>query len=103
MDERIKNHISKYSEVQGWGKVETDGDILEILRGENNLHREEVDRRRWWNVYQYTVEIDGMLIGYDYAEANRDESVYDLGYEFDPSTVCEMEKKEKTVIIYVPK
>ena len=55
------------------------------------------------NLEVYVVNIDGMLIGYVYAEANRDESVSELGYEFDVSTICEMVASEKTIITFQPK
>lgn len=41
-----------------------------------------------------------MLIGYEYAKANRDQSVRELGWEFDESTICEVRPVEKTVVVY---
>ena len=102
MDSRIKKHLEQYGVSQGWDV--TDEDILlEILMEANQLHREEINQHRWLNEFRYVVEIGGMIIGYIYAEANRDESMSDLGYEFDDSTVCEMRPIEKTIIIYEPK
>jgi len=96
--ESAKEHLEKYCESHGWGT--SDADLLEALQEENTIYREERRQYRWWNEYRYVVEIDGMKIGYIYAEANRDESVNELGYEFDPFTICEMKPIEKTIITY---
>lgn len=38
------------------------------------------------------VEIDGMLIGFDDAETTGDNSPSDVGFEFDPESIVEVEK-----------
>lgn len=104
MDEKVKDHLLDYCKKKGWeiNEDNLDAELLEVLRGANKqVHREEVSQHRWWNEFQYVVEINGMLIGYVYAEANRDESVEDLGYEFDLSTICRMRAVPKTVTTYV--
>lgn len=101
MNERVKAHLKKYATSKGWS-TDTHS-LMEIVMGcGKQVHREEVSRHRWWNEYLYVREIDGMLIGHINAEANRDESVYDLGYEFDFKSICEMEPVEKVVVTYKP-
>ena len=100
MDEKVKKHLIKYCNSKGYPI--DDETLFEVIMEGKNLHREEVSQHRWWNNYLYVVEIDGMIIGYVYGEANRDVSMSDLGYEFDSSSICEMEPVEKVVISYVP-
>ena len=98
MDSRIKKHLEQYGVSQGWDV--TDEDILlEILMEANQYMGVTAYSYYYQDEFRYVVEIGGMIIGYIYAEANRDESMSDLGYEFDDSTVCEMRPIEKTIII----
>ena len=101
MDERIRAHVAKYNESKGRGM--NDDDIIEMIRYFNHVLRETYSQHRWWDQYKYVVNIDGMFIEYIHAEANRDESVYELGYEFDPSSIREVVPVETVVITYVPK
>ena len=101
MDERIREHVAKYNESKGWGA--TDEQIIETIIESEHIYREELHQSRWWNVYLYVVDIGGMLIGYDYAEANRDMSVRELGFDFEESSIREMVPVEKTIITYEPK
>lgn len=100
MNENIKQHLENYCKDKGW-EINEDT-LIETLKEADQLSREEISQHRWWNEYRYTVQIAGMIIGYIDAEANRDESVEDLGYEFDLSTICEMKAVEKTIIVYEP-
>jgi hypothetical protein len=100
MDNEIREHLKAYCEKEGWST--NDETLFELLFDAPNLERKEVGQHRWWNEFRYVVEINGMLIGYIYAEANRDESMADLGYDFDPSTICKMTQVEKTIITYEP-
>ena len=100
---RAREHLMRFYRTSGlfpqpW--TPQDNDLLEMLMEARKLYKEEVDQCRWWNEYLYVVEIDGMIIGYVYAAANRDESVDELGYEFDPSTICEMRSVEKIITVY---
>jgi len=88
MDDRIKQHLTQYCKERGW---DTDDDsLIDVIKEEVVIYKEDFDRRRWWNEYRYVTKIDGMFIGYIDAEATGGESVGNLEYEFDPSTICEM-------------
>lgn len=100
MNDRIKQHLTNYCKQEGYSFG--DDDLLDVLTEGKRLQRKEIHQQRWWNEFRYVVEIDGMVLGYIYAEANRDESVSDLGYEFDQSSICEMRPVERTVIDYEP-
>lgn len=101
MDERIKNHLIQHNKAEGYTD-ESLGMLREVLEAAKRVHREEIEQHRWWNIYQYVVEIDEMFISYAMAEANRDESVDELGWEFDWASVCEVTPKEKSVLVYEP-
>ncbi len=98
MNEKARNTLVAYCESKEW--LTSEDDLIEALTEANVIHREEVGQHRWWNEYLYVVDINGMLIGFIWAEANRDESVRDLGWEFDPGTICEMERVEEIVVTY---
>jgi len=101
MDETIRKHIANYNKANDWG--DSDGDIIETIKESEVIWRGGEEKHRWWNEYFYVTKIDKMLIGYCNAEANRDESVADLGYEFNPDSICQVEKKQKVVDYYAKK
>ena len=96
MDEKVKRHLTEYCNQFQWG---TDEDtLIEVMREGKRIHRQEITQHRWYNRYQYVVEVDGMLIGYIDVEATGDTDLSD--YDIDPSTICEMRPVEKTVVVY---
>jgi len=98
MDESIREHVAQYCRTKGWKP--NDATIIEAIREAKRLHREEVGQHRWWNDYLYVVEVDGMIIGYLDSETTGDRSAWEVGCEFDPTTICRMRAVEKTVITY---
>lgn len=64
------------------------------------------DEHRWWNtytsIYRFRVSDEvSYLIGFQYAHANGDRSVWELGYEFDEDTIQFYEEVEKLVVTKV--
>ncbi|MCK5016255.1 MAG: hypothetical protein KAS32_04210 [Candidatus Peribacteraceae bacterium] len=103
MNEKIKEHLNKYCIKQGWGELESDGDILETLQGVDVIYTGVTEEHRHWDDVFTVVEIDGMLIGYDNAHTTGDLTPNETGWEFDLNSVCEVEKETKTITIYKPK
>jgi hypothetical protein len=101
VDEKVLNHVKEYNLSKGYGVEEAD--IIETIREEKTVWKSGADKHRWWNIYTYVVEINGMFIGYSDAETTGDMSASEAGYEFDPSCIREYEAKEKTVVVYAPK
>ena len=101
IDENVRQHVEKHLLARGW--TASDDDIVDIITDAKAVYRKEISRHRWWNQYVYVVNIDGMFIEYVSAEANRDMSVYELGYEFEESTIREVVPVEKTITVYEPK
>lgn len=87
----------------GFDKWKNDSELLEILRGYDVLHEEKIDMHRWWNEYRYVIKIGDKYVGYVYAETTGDMSPWEAGYEFDPDSICEMERREKITVTYVKK
>jgi hypothetical protein len=96
MDPKIKEVIRQYRAYKGRSVPAVDAsddEYIDIIidRGE---YIDQIDRdsHRWWDTFVQikkfqTAEDKVYFIGYEFASANRDESIYDLGYEFDPDTI----------------
>lgn len=97
----VKEFLIEVNKAKGYG-IE-DGDLIEMLRRPRVIYRENTCSHRWWESWLYVVKIEDKFIGYEWAEANRDESIFDLGWEFEWNTVAEYEPKEITTTIYVEK
>ena len=98
MNGRVREHVAQFNKREGYGT--SDADIIETIQEADELYREEIRQRRWWNEYLYVVDVDGMLVGYEYAETTGDISATEAGYEFDPSAIHEMVATEKTITVY---
>lgn len=55
---------------------------------------------RWWDNLFVVSEINGRLIGYDWARTTGDMSIWDIGWEFDEDSICFVEPYEVTKIKY---
>jgi len=100
MNEKVRQQLAAHNESNGWAT--DDATLIETLIWSPPLWDKLVATRRWWNEYRYVTRIGDMYIGFIYAYANRDESVHELGFEFDPGTICEMKPVEKVIIVYEP-
>ncbi len=100
MNQRIKNHLKKYCESNGWGT--SDKDIIETLMEAKRVWEGNEDEHRHWIEYEAVVQIDGMFILYIDAKGAGDQGVYDAGWEFDETTICEVRPKEIKTTIYEP-
>lgn len=102
MNEIIKAHVAAYNEKNGWGT--TDADLFETIREAGKKVFSEIKgSHRWYEDEFVVIELDGMLIGYNDFHTTGDANWHDLGLEHDLSSICEIEKKQKTVDYYVKK
>jgi len=109
MNEKIKKILDEFVKAK-WptdGPLETDDDYNEIL-WEFGTEVAELDRdsHRWWDemtiVKEFKISDDKKYyIGYCWASANRDESIFDLGWDFDSRTVALYKPKETVITTYV--
>lgn len=97
MNEKILNHVKTYNVSQGYGISEDD--CIETIKESKVVWKDSGDKHRWYILYNYVVEVNGMFIGYREAENTGDG---ETGYEFKPSTIHECRPVEKTVIVYEP-
>ena len=97
MNEKIREHVKKYNELQGYGT--TDEDIIEQIRDCVIWSGNESYRRHWMDCLS-VAKVNGMLIGFNDAKTTGDDSPYDKGWEFDPNSICEIEAVEVITTIY---
>lgn len=97
MNQKIKDHISKYNLSKGFGV--SDAEIIETIRWGKEIYEEKIGDRRHWDDWFFVVEIDGMKIGFDGAKTTGDDSPYDKGWEFDPESIKEVEETTKTIVV----
>ena len=63
-------------------------------------HYEEKGDSRWWSNGFAVQEINGKLIGYEWATTTGDDSPTDKGWQFNENSICFVEKKQKTIDYY---
>jgi hypothetical protein len=97
----LKQVIVDYNISQGWSI--DDKTLQETLSESKVLYKENMGDHRWWTEWFKVIEISGFLIGYTWASSTGDTGIWDLGWEFDWDSLCEVEPKEVTQIIYVKK
>lgn len=94
-----KKEIQKY--LCEWANIEVDKEAAEELllwEGENTV---ELSREsyRWWDEIETVSKYGDKYFRYYGASANRDESIYELGWEFDWDSVEEVEPYEETITV----
>ena len=107
MNEKIKKYIANHLiNHENWqNKDIIENNIIEYLIESDPIYEENVCSSRWWMNTFRVVKIGELLIGFDWAITTGDENARDKGWEFDPKSICEVEKKEeiKVVIKYIKK
>lgn len=100
MDAKIVEHVAAYNTANGWPTDEAS--IVETIREGKRVWRGDESSRRWWTDCFTVVDVNGMLIGFADAITTGDDSPRDKGWEFDPSTICEVVAKQVTTTVYEP-
>lgn len=98
MNEKIREHVRAYN-IREFEDASDEG-IIETIRDAPSKWSTVTCERRWWEDLFVVVEIDGMLIGFDDANTTGDNSPSDVGWEFDPSSICEVVAKTVTTTVY---
>ena len=103
MDEKIKKHVGEYLKIQD--ADDSEDSIIELIRYSEEIFYKVIEKKCRWNDVFKVVEIDGMFIGCDDAETTGDNTPNDVGFEFDPESIVEVEKvvEIKEVISYKKK
>ena len=99
MDSKVEEHLKKYCESNGWStNMDT---IKEVLIEADSVWTGNESERRWWIDLTKVVEIDGVLIGFDYAHSTGDQSLSDLGWEFNFDSIKEYSSREETRVVKI--
>jgi hypothetical protein len=98
-NKHLLDYIKQYNEEYGY-RCENPADYLETLRvcGEEK-YQHTVNERRWWTDIFRVVELDGKEIGYMDAETTGEWAPSHVGWEFKLSSICEVERHERTEIV----
>ena len=100
MNAKISEHVAAHNTAN---KLATDeASLVETIREATRVWRGDESSRRWWTDCFTVVEVNGMLIGFADAITTGDDSPSDKGWEFDPSTICEVVAKQVTTTVYEP-
>ena len=96
VDEYLRKDAGDYYKENGFEES-----FKEWIGWEDDVYRESLGSSRWWeNIFRVT-EIEGVLIGYGWATTTGDNNIFDVGWEFDKSSICYVEKKEVITTKYV--
>jgi hypothetical protein len=85
---------------EGWGT--TDADFAEILSECEEIYSEIGSSHRWYDEKTVVVQIEGILIQYDWYHLTGDASASDMGLGFDLSSVKFCEAYQTTITKYRP-
>lgn len=104
---KVKDVLTWLCEKQGYSLPSSDDEYFEVL-WECGQFVLELDRNshRWWDTFTVIKKFDlgqqGVYyIGYGWAQANRDQSIFELGWEFDQGTISLYKPKEIVATTYV--
>jgi hypothetical protein len=77
----------------------TDGELIDILTEADTVFSKKVSGSRWWDNTQEVVRIGDKYFEYMGATTTGDMSAWEAGWEFDWSTVVEVEPYQETITI----
>jgi hypothetical protein len=100
MNEKIRAHVAAFNIANGFPP--SDEGVIETIREGDRVWRGYESERRWWTDCLTVVAVNGMLIGFADAITTGDDSPRDKGWEFDPTTICEVVAEQVTTTIYKP-
>jgi len=107
MNENIKTYITNYLiNVENWPEEDIiEKNIIDYLSETEPIYEEDIGSSRWWMNTFRVIEIGDLLIGFEWATTTGDNNARDMGWEFDPKSICEVEKKEtiKVITEYIKK
>ena len=107
LTQKIKDILTWVCEKQGYSLPSSDNEYFKVLWKCGKIVSElDRDSHRWWDtltiVKQFDLEPQGIYyIGYEWAYANRDQSIFDLGWQFDQGTISLYKPKEIVTTTYV--
>ena len=96
IEKLLEDYYKKYSDK----KWESNEELNGILMDFDFVYEKIIGSHRWWDDNLCVFELGGIYIGFVDAKTTGDNSPYDVGWEFDPDTICEMEPVTETITTY---
>jgi len=83
----------------------TDGDLIDFLEEGSVNYERKVSGSRWWDNIEKVSEVEGTYFRYLSARTTGDMSAWEAGWQFDWSTLEEVEPYTETITVtkYRPK
>jgi hypothetical protein len=101
MNNAIKEHITEYWKSKGWGEP-TEQDMIDEITDSFSVWDGDYSGSRHWTSFFRVVDVNGMLIGFDWASSDGDMTATEKGWEFDPDSICQVEKVAVQSFVYKP-
>jgi hypothetical protein len=81
--------------------LDSDQEAIDEIRESDIVYRSLIIDRRWWHEYLTVVKIGDKYISFIEASTTGDKSPLEVGFDFDPTTICEVVPKEVTIVKFV--
>ena len=99
MNDKIRNHLTKYCESKEYGT--SDADLIEVVTEATSVWEGERDRHRWYTLIPTVVCVDGMFLEFNFCDvdgemANVDDCIG--GYKL--ADIFEVKPVEKMTTVY---
>ena len=98
LNEGIKELAKKYNKKNGYG--EELEELVESIVESKCIWKSKYDEHRHWSTFTKVVKFEGKFIGFEWATTSDDMAIWDKGFEFDVSSITEMQPKEITTVVY---
>jgi len=95
VEEYLKKEAGEYYKTNGFDEC-----FAELI-GWESIYEEHISPHRWWDDLFCVVNINGTLIGYEWASTTGDNNIFDVGWTFDKSSICYVKKEEVIITKYV--
>jgi hypothetical protein len=99
--EKLKSIWTQYYKDNKWydGEEPTDGDLLDFLNEGNIVQNKKLSGSRWWNNMNRVSEVEGVYFSYDWAETTGDMGIWEAGWEFNWSSLREVEPYDEVITV----
>ncbi len=81
--------------------LDSDQEAIDEIRESDVVYSRLDVERRWWHEYFTVVKIGDKYISFIEASTTGDRSPSEVGFDFDPTTICEVVPKEVTIVKFV--
>lgn len=94
----MNNHPDNIDEDTGQPYFDTVYSLLCEIH--DPIYSENAGDSRWWSNLFQVQEINGKLIGFEWAVTTGDRTPYECGWKFDEKSICFVESYDVTVTKY---